>query len=96
MTTWSTPAASIIGTTRSMVMGSGSCGRVPATQGRSGEFAFHMWICESTMMRRACAGAPRTAGMAKPNPVASVRSRRARRVGMDAFLPRALYIVGGA
>jgi hypothetical protein len=36
MTTRPTPASFIIGTTRSIVNGSGNCGFAPASQGRSG------------------------------------------------------------
>ena len=42
MTTRSTPASSISGTTRSMVKGSGKLRLGAGTQGRSGMFAGHM------------------------------------------------------
>jgi hypothetical protein len=42
MTTRSTPASSINGTSFSIVNGSGICGGAPVvTQGKSGESAFH-------------------------------------------------------
>src|SRR5580658_167428 len=51
MTTRSTPASSISGSRRSMVIGSGSCGVRPGTKGQSGVGAFHRWTCASTIMR---------------------------------------------
>src|SRR6516165_5456302 len=44
------PASSIIGTSFSMVNGSGSCGLRPGTHGQSGLSAFHKWTCASTII----------------------------------------------
>src|SRR5947208_1042369 len=51
MTARSTPASSIIGTSFSMVKGSGSWGLAPGTHGQSADSAFHRWTCESTIVR---------------------------------------------
>src|SRR5262245_23994625 len=82
MTTRSTPASSSIGTTRSMVNGSGSCGCAPGTHGRSGRLAGHMWICESTMSRRGCAPAGWKRCVASAKPVPAVPMRNLRRVSI--------------
>src|SRR6516165_7478662 len=50
MTTRSTPASSIIGSSLSMVNGSGSCGLRPGTHGQAGLSAFHKWTCASTII----------------------------------------------
>ena len=51
MTTRSTPASSISGTSFSMVNGSGICSRALEIHGQSGVSAFHKWTCASTIMR---------------------------------------------
>ena len=43
MTTRSTPASSISGTSFSMVNGSGNCGFRPGTHFQSSDSAFHRW-----------------------------------------------------
>ena len=53
MTARSTPASFIIGTSFSMLNGSGSCGFKPGTHGQSGDAAFQRWTCASTINRLA-------------------------------------------
>src|SRR6266403_1168113 len=83
MTTRSTPASSIIGTSRSMVKGSGNCGLRPGTHCQSGDSAFHRWTCASTIRRWApCPPAPRGPCAASTAPAPRPLATKLRRLGM--------------
>src|SRR4051795_406923 len=87
MTTRSTPASSIIGSTRSMVNGSGNCGFAPGSQGQSGEFAFQRCTWASTMVRLAAdCGRAGCSLAATAAPAASV-APNSRRVIMLVLAP---------
>ena len=84
MTTRSTPASSIIGTSFSMVNGSGSCGLAPGTHGQSGDSAFHRWTCASTIirLRAGCAAICGDPCAASATPAPRVLLRKLRRDNM--------------
>ncbi len=81
ITTRSTPASSIIGTSRSIVNGSGNWGTRPGTHFQSGDSAFHRCTCASVIKRRSTwARAVLALPVASAAPAPSVVVTNCRRV----------------